>query len=383
MEKRQGPLCGMRIIEMTGIGPVPYAAMLLADMGADIIRIDRPGGYPALGPTLDFATMEAASVFYRSRPMVEVNLKSDSGRAVMQELVGKADAIIEGYRPGAMEALGLGPQPCLALNPKLAYVRVTGWGQDGPMARRAGHDLNYIAKSGALSLFGRDGVPPVGIPPLVGDMASGALFAVVGLLSAVLHARSSGQGQVVDANIVDGSASLYTLLSALSAMGMHNAAAAGDNMLDGGRHFYRTYACADGRAVAVGAIEPAFRKVLLERLGLLESPIFTSGLAEDDAACTQTLMQIFAEQPSSHWDQLFQDSDGCVTAVLTPHEAANDPHNAARETFVTIDDVMQAAPAPRFSATPGKIALCAQEASRSNPEALTAWGISTEALSKP
>lgn len=381
MAPTSGPLAGIRIVEMTGIGPVPYAAMLLADMGADIIRIDRPGGYPAIDPTLDFASMEAASVFYRSRPLVQIDLKSDNGRQVMHDLIGKADALIEGYRPGAMEKLGLGPEPCLALNPKLAFVRVTGWGQDGPLAQRAGHDLNYIAKSGALSLFGRGGQQPVGIPPLVGDMASGSMFAVMGLLAAVLHARATGQGQVVDANIVDGSASLYTLLSALSAMGMHNAPA-GANALDGGRHYYRTYTCADGRAVAVGAIEPAFRKVLLDRLGLLENPLFTSGLTEDDDACTLELKKIFATESSNHWDQLFRDTDGCVTAVLTPQEAADDPHNAARQTFVQVDGVLQAAPAPRFSATPGKISKTPRDASRPDAEALRAWGNSAQKLSE-
>ncbi len=373
MADRTGPLTGVRIVEMTGIGPVPYAAMLLADMGADIIRIDRPGGYPAPDATLDFAAMEAASVFFRSRPMVRIDLKSDTGRAEVLELIDRADGVIEGYRPGTMERLGLGPDICLARNPKLAFVRVTGWGQDGPLSRQAGHDLNYIARSGALSLFGRDGQSATAIPPLVGDMASGSLFAVAGLLAAVLQSRAGGSGQVVDANIVDGSASLYTLLSALTAMGAHNAPA-GQNVLDGGRHYYRTYACADG-AVAVGAIEPAFRKVLLERLGLLEDACFQSGTAEDDAYCTATLARLFAAQPRSHWDALFADSDGCVTPVLSPSEAAGDPHVAARGTFLEIDGVTQAAPTPRFSGTPGQVSLSARKASRSEKNALVRWGI--------
>lgn len=375
MTDRNGPLRGIRIVEMTGIGPVPYAAMLLADLGAEVIRIDRPGGYPALDPSLDFAAMEAASVFYRSRPMVKLDMKSEAGRDTMMRLVVGADALIEGYRPGAMERLGLGPDRALATNPRLAYVRVTGWGQEGPMARMAGHDLNYIALSGALSLFGRDGAPPVGVPPLVGDMAGGALFAVIGLLSAVLSARASGQGQVVDANIVDGTASLYTLLTALGAMGAHGAP--GTNPLDGGRHYYRTYACADGH-VAVGAIEPAFRKVLLERLGLLDDPRFTSGAPEDDAYCTHRLAEILATEPRAHWDALFADSDGCVTGVLSPDEAAGDPRNAARGLFPEIDGVAQAAPAPRFSATPGAVSLPARKASRAAPDALEGWGFSGE-----
>ncbi len=367
-----GPLTGVRIVEMTGIGPVPYAAMLLADMGADIIRIDRPGGYPALDPNLDFSAMDAASVFYRSRPMVQVDLKSDAGRAAVRGLIDKADAVIEGYRPGAMEALGLGPQDCLARNPKLAFVRVTGWGQSGAMARLAGHDLNYLAKSGALSLFGSGGKPPVGLPPLVGDMASGALMAVIGLLSAVLSARASGQGQVVDANIVDGSASLYTLLTALSAMGAHNAGAGG-NVLDGGRYYYRTYGCAQGGSVAVGAIEPAFRRILLERLNLSDDALFQNDASEEEEARVARLEQIFAGQTKGHWDQLFDGTDGCVTAVLTPDEARKDAVLAERETFVQIDDVWQSNVTPRFSKTPGSIQRTARDASRNDPDALTRW----------
>ncbi len=379
MAERKGPLTGMRIVEMTGIGPVPYAAMLLADMGADIIRIDRPGGYPSVGPGLDFAAMQAASVFYRSRPMVELNLKSDTGRAVMMDLIGEADALIEGYRPGAMEALGIGPDEALARNPRLVFVRVTGWGQEGPLARTAGHDLNYIALSGALSLLGRDGAPPIGLPPLLGDMASGALFGVIGLLSAVLQARATGQGQVVDANIVDGSASLYTLITALSAMGAHNGGA-GNNVLDGGRYYYRTYVCADGGHVAVGAIEGAFRRVLLDRLGLLDDPRFARDTPEDDAACTEILHDLFASESRSHWTTLFAGSDGCVTPVLSPSEAEADSHNTTRATFTRIDNVVQSSPAPRFSVTPGAVSMTPRAASNSAPEVLRRWGVSDATL---
>lgn len=372
MAERQGPLDGLRIIEMTGIGPVPYAAMLLADLGADVIRIDRPGGYPAPDPTLDFARMDAASVFYRSRPMVKVDLKSDAGRDLVLRLIRRADALIEGYRPGAMEKLGLGPTDAHAANPGLSYVRVTGWGQDGPMARMAGHDLNYIGLSGALSLFGRDGALPKGVPPLVGDMAGGALFAVIGTLAAIHSARRTGQGQVVDSNIVDGSASLYTLLSALSAMGLHGAP--GSNVLDGGRHYYRTYACSDGGHVAVGAIEPAFRRILLDRLGLAGTPVFLSGTPEDETRCTRILEELFMTAPRAHWEALFQDTDGCVTGVLGPDEAATDPRNTSRSVFADIDGVRQACPAPRFSATPGAISLSPRDASHSTPEVLKGWG---------
>lgn len=317
--------------------------------------------------------MQASSIFYRSRPAVRVDLKSEGGRAVVARLANQADALIEGFRPGAMEKLGLGPVPLLERNPRLAYVRVTGWGQDGPMARMAGHDLNYIGLSGALSLFGRDGVPPVGVPPLIGDMAGGSLFAVMGLLAAVISARTTGRGQVVDANIVDGTASLYTLLTALAGMGLHGAP--GSNVLDGGRHYYRTYACADGGHVAVGAIEPAFRRVLLERLELDHDPRFASGAPGDETYCTETLAGIFRRAPRAHWEALFHDTDGCVTPVLAPEEAAADPRNCARNIFTEIDGISQTTPVPRFSHTNGKISLSPKSAGRSTPDALARWGL--------
>lgn len=378
MAERQGPLAGVRIVEMTGIGPVPYAAMLMADLGAEIIRIDRPGGYPAPDPTLDFSAMEAASIFYRSRPLVRINLKSEAGRATVTRLIGQADALIEGYRPGAMEKLGLGPEPMRVLNPRLTYVRVTGWGQEGPMARMAGHDLNYIGLSGALSLFGRNGAPPVGLPPLVGDMAGGSLFAVIGLLSGVISARATGQGQVVDANIVDGTASLYTLLTALAGMGLHGSP--GSNVLDGGRYYYRTYACADGGHVAVGAIEPGFRKILLERLDISDDPRFAGDAPEDQEYCTKLLSEVFRRAPRAHWETLFHDTDGCVTGVLSPDEAINDPRNRERGVFTQIDGVWQSAPAPRFSDIDGRVSLSPKAAGRSAPSALIDWGFTATEL---
>ncbi|WOI55643.1 CaiB/BaiF CoA-transferase family protein [Palleronia sp. LCG004] len=380
MEKRDGPLAGLRVVEFTGIGPVPYAAMLLADLGAEVIRIDRPGGYPALGADLDFASMRAASIFYRSRPLVEVDLKAAAGRDLVCRLVSRSDALIEGYRPGAMERLGLGPRECHALAPRLAYVRVTGWGQDGPMAGMAGHDLNYLGLSGVLSRFGRDGAPPVGMPPLMGDMAAGALFAVIGLLSAVMQARETGRGQVVDANIVDGSASLATLLDALGAMGLHGPA--GNNPLDGGRHYYRTYLCGDGRWLVVGAIEPAFRRILLDGLGLSDEPIFASMDPADDAACAQRMAAIFATRPRDHWVALFHGTDGCVTPVLEPAEAQTHPANVARGVFAEIDSVVQAAPAPRIGGKAGRVSMTPAEASVPRPQALEGWGIGADEIAR-
>ncbi|MDX5361366.1 MAG: CoA transferase, partial [Alphaproteobacteria bacterium] len=294
-------------------------------------------------------------------------------------LVAEADALIEGYRPGTMEKLGLGPEDCLAANPRLAYVRMTGWGQDGPLSHMAGHDLNYIGLSGALSLFGEQGKLASGLPPLIGDMGGGGLFMAFGLLAAVIEARQSGKGQVVDAAIVDGSASLYALLKALAVAG-GGQTPPGTSTIDGGRHFYRTYVCADGRHVAVGAIEPAFRKVLLETLGLDSDPRFLSNDMKDEAYCTERLGEIFGSQPRDHWAELFDGTDGCVTPVLDMAEAETHPQAAARAAFIDIDGVMQHAPAPRFSRTPGAVAITGAEGCRNAPEALQPWGFGADEI---
>ncbi len=375
----RGPLSSLRIVEFAGIGPAPFGAMLLADLGAYIIRIDRPGGYPAPDPSLDFDAMGPAGILHRGRSSLRLDLKSEQGKAVVLRLIGRSDALIEGYRPGTMERLGLGPEICLAANPRLAFIRMTGWGQEGPLARSAGHDLNYIGLSGALSLFGQDGAPPVGVPPLIGDMGGGGLFMAFGLLAAVLEARQSGRGQVVDAAIVDGSAALYALLRSLRITGAH-AQPAGRNILDGGRHYYRTYQCADGRYVAVGAIEPAFRKAFLETLGVLSDPRFTSGLVQDEAFCTGQLENIFAAHPRDYWEALFAGKDACVTPVLSSDEAPAHDHARARAAFVTVDGVVQHAPAPRYGRTPGQISVSPKDAGRSDPDALKAWGFTEDEL---
>ncbi len=374
---QSGPLSDLSLVEMTGIGPVPYACMILADLGARVIRIDRPGGYPAIDPDLDFAAMGPAGFVHRSRPAIRVDLKSPAGRALVHRLAARADGIVEGYRPGTMERLGLGPEALLAANPALAVVRVTGWGQTGPMAGMAGHDLNYIGLSGALSLFGRAGTPPQAIPPLIGDMAGGALFAVIGTLAAILSARATGQGQVVDAAMLDGSANLYTLLASLAAAGRHDPDG-GQSPLDGGRHFYRTYACSDGRHVAVGAIEPAFRRVLLDRLGLAGDPRFATAAPEDEPGRQAALAAIFATAPRDHWAALFAGTDGCVTPVLAPHEAARHPH--AGRAFTRIDGLDQPAPAPRFAATPAAISRSPAAAQAKDPGALAEWGLSPDEI---
>jgi alpha-methylacyl-CoA racemase len=376
---RRGPLASVRIVEFAGIGPVPYGAMLLADLGADVIRIDRPGGYPAPEASLKFEEMGPTAIFNRSRRTVRVDLKSSAGRELILQLVSNCDALIESYRPGTMERLGLGPSHCFAINPRLAYVRTTGWGQTGALADAPGHDLNYIGISGALSLFEKDGALPTGIPPLIGDMAAGGLFSAFGLLAAVLEARQSGVGQVVDSAIVDGSGSLFTLLQSLNKAGGY-AVPAGGNVLDGGRHFYRTYRCSDRRYVAVGAIEPAFREALLRKLELMEDQRFLSGDVADDAYCTQRLAEIFAGKSRDHWEAFFTDSGACVTPVLSMEEAEAHKVAGERGSFVSIDGVSQQVPAPRFSRTPGHISVSPTEASRHDASALLALGFSAQEI---
>jgi alpha-methylacyl-CoA racemase len=375
----RGPLSSLRIIEFAGIGPVPFGAMLLADLGAEVIRIDRFGGYPPPDASLKFEEMGPTAIFNRSRRTVRVDLKSPAGRDLILRLASNCDALIESYRPGTMERLGVGPSACLAVNPRLTYVRLTGWGQDGSLAQAPGHDLNYIGMSGALSLFERDGVLPSGIPPLIGDMAGGGLFMAFGLLAAVLEARQSGIGQVVDSAIVDGSASLFALLQSLHKAGAH-AVPAGGNVLDGGRHFYRTYRCADGSYVAVGAIEPAFRQALLRKLDLMSEPRFLSGDISDDAYCTQRLTDIFAAQPRDYWEAFFAGAGACVTPVLSIEEAERHKTAQERNSYVTIDGVTQYAPMPRFGRTPGKIGASPKEASRHDAGVLRAWGLTQQEI---
>jgi alpha-methylacyl-CoA racemase len=378
---RRGPLASLRVLEFAGIGPVPYGAMLLADLGADVIRIDRPGGYPAPDASLKFEEMGAAAIFNRSRRTVRVDLKSPAGQKLILRLVANCDALIESYRPGTMERLGIGPSPCLEVNPRLAYVRTTGWGQTGALANAPGHDLNYIGMSGALSLFEKDGALPAGIPPLIGDMAAGGLFSAFGLLAAVLEARQSGIGQIVDSAIVDGSGSLFTLLQSLNKAGGY-AVPAGGNLLDGGRHFYRTYRCSDGRHVAVGAIEPAFREALLQRLELTSDQRFLSGDVADDVYCTQRLAAIFGGRSRDYWEAFFSGIGACVTPVLTIEEAETHHIAAERGSFVSIDGVSQQVPAPRFSRTPGHISVPAAAASRHDAGALLAWGFSPQEIER-
>jgi alpha-methylacyl-CoA racemase len=374
-----GPLNGVCIVEFAGLGPAPFGAMMLADLGAEIIRIDRPGGYPAPDPKLAFEKFGKFAIYNRNRRTVRLDLKATQGRDTALQLIARADALIEPFRPGVMERLGLGPNECLAANPRLLYARMTGWGQTGPLAQTAGHDLNYIGLSGALGLFKPHPEDEPAIPPLVGDMGGGGLFMAFGLLAGVISARTTGKGQVMDAAITDGSALLYATIKSLHKAGSWPHPAGG-NTIDGGRYFYRVYRCSDGLLVSVGAIEPAFRNVLLDRLQLANDPAFADDDASREAERHAKVARVFASKTRDQWAELFSSTDGCVAPVLTMDEAETHPQALARHAFPEIDGVSQPAPGPRFSETPGEIRIAPEAASRSDPEALAAWGVSLEAI---
>jgi alpha-methylacyl-CoA racemase len=361
-----GPLVGIRVVELSGLGPGPYAGMLLAELGADVLRIDRPGG----GTRMVDPERE---VLHRSRPCAAVDLKSPAGRDVVLRLVEQADVLTEGLRPGVTERLGLGPDACLARNPRLVYARMTGWGQDGPLADRAGHDINYLGLTGALHAIGPAAKP---VPPLnIGaDFGGGSMFLVVGILAALVERATSGRGQVVDAAMVDGASSLVSMVH-----GMLNARLWTDrraaNLLDGGAPFYDTYACADGRHVAVGAIEPQFYAQLLEGLGLTGQ---LPGGQHDRAHWPEQrrrIAEVLATRTRDEWAAAFAGTDACLTPVLGLTEAPRHPHLAARGTFVDDGLGPQPAPAPRFSRTPGAVRGRPRAAGADTREALAAWGL--------
>ncbi|MFF0273709.1 CaiB/BaiF CoA transferase family protein [Streptomyces sp. NPDC004330] len=342
-----GPLAGVRVVELAGIGPGPFAAMLLADLGADVVRVDRPGG-PGLGidPARDLTN--------RNKRSAVVDLKAADGAATVLDLVERADILIEGYRPGVAERLGVGPDACLARNPRLVYGRMTGWGQDGPLAASAGHDIGYIAITGALGMIGPDPDGPPSIPAnLLGDYAGGSLYLVVGVLAALQHARAHGEGQVVDAAIVDGTAHLTTMIHAmLSAGGWQDRR--GVNLLDGGCPFYGVYETSDGGHMAVGALEERFYAEFARILGIEEAAPARHDLGRWPAL-RKAVADRFLRRTREEWTALFEGSDACVAPVLSMREAPSHPHLAARGTFTERDGVAQPAPAPRFSATPGTL----------------------------
>lgn len=344
-QKPTGPLAGVRVVEMAGIGPGPFCGMLLADLGADVVIVDR------LQAGEDAIDLGSHAISRRGKRSVAVDLKTAEGRETVLRLIEQSDALIEGMRPGVMERLGLGPDVCLQRNPHLVYGRMTGWGQDGPLAQAAGHDINYIALSGALWYSGQPGEAPMAPPSLVGDIGGGAMYLAVGLLAGIMQVRAGGPGQVVDAAIVDGSAHMMSLLFGLQAAG-HMPRTRGRGMLDG-PHWYNTYRCADGEFITVGALEPKFYRELRERLGLAEDPAYaTQHDADQWPALRERLTELFASRDRATWCALLEGTDACFAPVLSPDEAARHPHLRARGTYTEADGVLQANPAPRFSATP-------------------------------
>ena len=337
-----GALTGLRVVELASIGPGPHAAMLLADMGADVVRVQRPGHADVLRLPTEVDHQ------IRGRRIVEADLKQDEAVAAVLDLIDLADVLLEGFRPGVTERLGLGPEVCLARNPRLVYGRMTGWGQDGPLATHVGHDINYLSITGTLAAVGRPGQRPVPPLNLVGDYGGGSLFLVVGILAALWERQRSGRGQVVDAAMVDGVSSLAQLMWSLRGAGLAGDRP-GDNLLDGSRPFYDTYECADGRYVAVGALEPQFYAALLTGLGLADEELPAQWDPDGWPVLRARFAEVFATRTRDEWADVFASLDACVTPVLTFSEAAHHPHLAARGTLVTEDGVTRAGPAPRFS----------------------------------
>src|SRR5215831_2724936 len=364
-----GPLAGIKIVELTGIGPGPMCAMLLADLGATVLRIDRPE--PS---DLGLQRELRYDLLLRGRPAVALDLKSKGGKALTLRLIEHADALIEGFRPGVMERLGLGPEECLARNPRLVYGRVTGWGQEGPLAHAAGHDINYISLVGALHAFGRRGQPPTPPLNLIGDYAGGALYLALGVVCGILDAQRSRRGQVVDAAMVDGAASLMTAFHGLVAAGMA-AHERGTNHLDTGAHFYNVYECADGRWVSIAPIEGKFYAELLRRLDLDPASMPAQMNREQWPETQDRLANLFKTKTQKEWCALLEGTDACFAPVLTTDEAPAHPHNVARQTYVEIDGITQPAPAPRFSRTVPDLPIPPQAPSRgAETEAvLAAW----------
>lgn len=343
-----GPLAGLRVIEIAGIGPGPFGAMVLADLGAEVIRVDRPASLPTDPTSARF------DVLGRGRRSIAVDLKADDGAAVVLALAAGADALLEGFRPGVAERLGIGPAPCLARNPGLVYGRMTGWGQDGPLAHAAGHDITYASVAGALAHIGRAGQLPTPPLNLVADFGGGGMLLVLGLLAGMLHAQRTGEGQVIDAAMVDGTALLMAPFFGASAIGFWSDER-GTNLLDSGAPFYDVYRCGDGLELAVGAIEPQFFAALLDLLDL--HPSTTPGQDDQDRwpELRASIGAALATRSRAEWIERAEGRDACIAPVLTMREAGSHPHLAARRTIVEVDGVPQPAPAPRFSATPAAL----------------------------
>jgi len=372
-----GPLAGYRIVEMAGIGPAPFAAMLLADMGAEVIRVDRREaadlGLPGREVKFD--------VLHRGRRSIAVDVKAETGRDVVKRLAAKADAIIEGFRPGVMERLGLGPDVLLAINPKLVFGRMTGFGQDGPLAQAAGHDINYIGLAGVLHAIGRRGEAPVPPLNLVGDFGGGGMFLAFGVVCALLEAQRSGKGQVVDAAMVDGSATLMALMYGMFSQGMWRDER-GVNILDTGAPWYDTYATKDGKWLAVGAIEKRFYEEFVELLGLQLSDLPKQHDRNGWPDLRPRFAEAIATRTRDEWERIFAGSDACVAPILALGEVADHPHNKARGTFARRDGVLQPAPAPRFSRTVPEMGAPPRQSGADTEAVLGDFGFSQAEIAK-
>ena len=366
-----GPLAGIKVVEMAAIGPVPFCAMMLSDMGADVIRIDR---------LKQKGSGHRANVLYRGRKSIAVDLKDPQGVDIAMKLINKCDAVIEGFRPGVMERLGLGPEICLNQNPKLVYGRMTGWGQQGKLSQAAGHDINYISLAGALGSMGYPDRPPTPPLNLIGDFGGGAMYLLSGVLAALLERQSSGKGQVIDAAMTDGTASLLSGFYGMMAMGMWTTDRY-KNRLDGGAFYYGSYECADGKHISLGSLEPQFYALLLERCGI-EDESFDEQLDQEAWSLKRQKMEaIFKTKTRDQWCELLEGTDVCFAPVLNLEEAPDHPHNKGRNTFVSFEGVTQPAPAPRFSRTQGAIQSSANLTGENSEEILEKWGFTSDQIS--
>lgn len=374
-----GPLAGLKIVEVVGLGPGPFCAMMLADMGAEVIRIDqkpKPAAKNSPPPEAKARSLlnTRFDVMARGRRSLALDLKKPSGVATALKLISSADALIEGYRPGVMERLGLGPEICMQANPKLVYGRMTGWGQTGPLALSAGHDINYVALTGALNAIGRADEPPPPPLNLIGDIGGGAMMLAFGIVCALLEARNSGKGQVIDAAMSDGAALLAACFFGLQAGGGWNNQR-GTNLLDGTAHFYGCYACADGKFISLGSIEPQFYAQLLALCNITD-PSFAAQMNPDAwPELKQKLAALFKTKTRAHWCELLEGSDVCFAPVLDFDEAPHHPHNQARQAFIELDGVTQPAPAPRFSRTPPQVSRPSAKAGEHSEAILGDWGM--------
>lgn len=365
-----GVLSGYKILEFAGIGPAPMCAMLLSDMGAEVLRIDR-----AEEANLGIPTDAKFGVLQRGRRSVALDLKKKEGTEVALKLIAKADALIEGFRPGVMERLGLGPDLCLARNPRLVFGRMTGWGQDGPLAHAAGHDINYIALTGALHSIGRKGEAPVPPLNLVGDFGGGGVYLALGVVAALLEAQKSGKGQVIDVAMIDGASSLMAAIYGLRAAGRWTDTR-GDNILDTGAHYYDVYETSDGKYVSIGSIEPKFYAELLQLSGLEHEELPRQNDKNAWPSLKERVAAVFRSKTRDEWCRIMEGSDVCFAPVLSMQEAPQHPHNHQRGTFVEVDGVVQPAPAPRFSRTPSAIQRPPAQPGEHSEEALKDWGFS-------